>query len=145
MTEIRKMSREDLPQVAALEAAVFSLPWSEKGFLDSLNDPATEYLCVLSGTKVVGYCGFLQVLDEADITNVAVDEAFRGQGIGRRMLEQLMDAGRARGVKAFTLEVRTGNTAAVSLYEKLGFERAGIRRNFYDLPKEDALIMWKYE
>ena len=84
-----------------------------------------------------------QVLEEADITNVAVDVPFRGRGIGFLMLQELMRIGRERGVEAFTLEVRQSNQAAISLYERLGFENCGIRKNFYEKPTEHAVIMWK--
>ena len=80
----------------------------------------------------------------ADITNVAVVEKFRKKGVATELLEQLFLRGYERGIENFTLEVRVGNAPAIHLYEKLGFERSGIRPNFYEKPKEDALIMWKY-
>ena len=86
----------------------------------------------------------MQVLDEADITNVSVDAASRRDGVGESMLQELMRRGEQKGIKAFTLEVRESNLAAISLYQKLGFVSAGIRKNFYDAPKENAVIMWKY-
>ena len=95
------------------------------------------------GDSMIAYCGFLQSFDEADITNVAVREEYRAQGVGRAMLEALMEGGKERGISRFTLEVRVSNIPALHLYESLGFVSAGIRKNFYDLPKEDAVIMWK--
>ena len=138
---IRKMSTEDLMEVARIEKETFSLPWSQQGFADSLAQENTCYLVACIGEKLVGYCGFLQVLDEADITNVAVDAACRKCGVGERML---LEAGEDRGVRAFTLEVRESNLAALALYQKIGFEECGVRKNFYDFPKENAVIMWKY-
>lgn len=140
---IRKMLHRDLDQVSALEAEIFSVPWSRQGFADSLEQENTIYLVVLDGTKVVGYCGMLQALDEADITNVAVDQAYRGRGIGQAMLRDLMGRGEQRGITAYTLEVRVGNKPARILYQKLGFQEEGIRKNFYQKPTEDAVIMWK--
>ena len=74
---------------------------------------------------------------------MAVKKELRGKGIAKRMLEELLRAGRARGALAFLLEVRAGNAPAIHLYEGLGFEQAGLRRNFYEKPREDAIIMWK--
>lgn len=143
-TEIRTMRPEDLSDVAELEKKIFSKPWSEQGFADSLGQGQTCYLVACVDGKIAGYCGFLQVLDEADITNVAVDEAFRKRGVGKAMLTELLKLGQERGVTGFTLEVRESNLPAQALYESLGFSACGIRKNFYDSPKENAVIMWKY-
>lgn len=140
--EVREMLSEDLPQVAALERQIFSLPWSEKAFADSLISGDTGYYTAWADGALAGYCGYLRSFDEADITNVAVDEKYRNQGIGYAMLCAMMEEGRKKGIERYTLEVRVSNVSAVRLYEKLGFERAGIRPGFYDRPKEDALIMW---
>lgn len=141
---IREMTTEDLMEVARIEKETFSLPWSQQGFADSLMQENTCYLVAYRGEKLVGYCGFLKVLDEADITNVAVDAACRKCGVGEKMLLELLKAGEDRGVRAFTLEVRESNLPALALYQKIGFEACGVRKNFYDFPKENAVIMWKY-
>ena len=85
------------------------------------------------------------MMEEGDITNVVVDESCRGRGLGRGLVSRLLEEGKARGIRAFTLEVRVGNAGAIRLYEELGFRSEGVRKGFYDLPKEDALIMWKRE
>lgn len=139
---ISEMRAQDVLEVAGLERQIFSMPWSEKSFLDSLALPDTLYLVVRDAGEIVGYCGFFQSFDEADITNVAVASKHRGRGVGHCMLQELMERGKARGIQRYTLEVRAGNKAALGLYRKLGFEAAGIRRNFYELPREDAVIMW---
>lgn len=141
--QIRQMIVTDLPAVSNIEAETFSMPWSVKGFEDSLMAENTCYLTALCGEKIVGYCGMLQVLDEADITNVAVASLYRGCGIGFSMLQELLRYGEQRGISSFTLEVRESNTAAIALYKKLGFENCGIRKNFYEKPTENAVIMWK--
>ena len=82
-------------------------------------------------------------LDEGEITNVAVDEAYRGQHIGTRLMEQLLEEGWRGGLESIVLEVRVSNAPAIHLYEKMGFENLGVRKGFYDLPKEDAYIMRK--
>ena len=139
---IREMQPEDLDQVAEIERMIFSQPWSEQGFLSSLQSKDTLYLVAVRDGIITGYCGFLQSFDEADITNVAVHPQFQRRGIAYQMLHRLMEQGMERGVGRYTLEVRVSNEAALALYNKLGFESAGIRKNFYDKPKEDAVIMW---
>ncbi|MDY3251072.1 MAG: ribosomal protein S18-alanine N-acetyltransferase [Candidatus Choladocola sp.] len=140
--EIAEMKQEDIPAVAALEREIFSMPWSENGFLSALSSSDTLYLTVRADNRVIGYCGLLQSFEEADITNVAVSPAYRGRGVGYRMLSELMEAGKTRGIERYTLEVRISNQAALALYEKLGFASVGVRKNFYEKPKEDAVIMW---
>lgn len=140
--EIREMLMEDVPQVASLERRIFSLPWSEKSFAGSLVSGDTGYYTAWVDGALAGYCGYLRSFCEADITNVAVAMEYRNRGVGYAMLCAMMEEGRKKGIERYTLEVRVSNTAAISLYEKLGFERAGIRPGFYDRPKEDALIMW---
>lgn len=139
---IAEMTPQDIKEAVALERQIFSMPWSENGFLTSLRSADTLYLTVRMAGKLIAYCGFLQSLDEADITNVAVDPAFRNRGVGRRMLQALMTLGRKRGVLRYTLEVRQSNAPAIHLYENLGFVSVGIRKNFYEKPSESAVIMW---
>lgn len=145
MIIVREMLPCDLDQVAEIERDTFSEPWSIEGLRASLASKDTLYVTALEGDRVAGYCGLLRSFEEADITNVAVRESFRGRGIGRRMLTFLMEMGRSQGIERFTLEVRAGNQAAIHLYETLGFFVAGVRRNFYRKPTEDALIMWTEE
>lgn len=140
---IRPMRKEDLPEVCRIEEEAFSTPWSEKSFQDSLVLPYACFLAAEYEGQIAGYCGFYQSTEEAEITNVAVKKELRGKAIAKRMLEELLRAGRARGALAFLLEVRAGNAPAIHLYEGLGFEQAGLRRNFYEKPREDAIIMWK--
>lgn len=136
------MQPEDLEQVAAIEKKCFSEPWSREGFASSLQSPDTLYLAAFREEQVVGYCGLLRSFEEADITNVAVGEGWRNQGIAGKLLKELMEQGRQQGIERFTLEVRVSNLAAIHLYEKLGFESVGIRKRFYSKPVEDAMIMW---
>ena len=143
--EIRRMQEGDLEQVAALEKAIFSEPWSRKGFEETYQKKENCYLVVEEGGEILAYCGFWSVLDEADICNVAVRGDARRRGLAKAMLKELMEEGRKLGVTAFTLEVRVGNMPAIALYRKLGFESAGVRPGFYTKPKEDALIMWKMQ
>lgn len=143
---IRRMTREDVPVAAALERECFSQPWSENAYLSALANENALYLVAESADgSLAGMCGFLDILGEGDISNVAVREEFRRQGVARRMLAQLLKQGRERGITGFTLEVRASNKAAVRLYEEFGFVCEGRRKNFYEKPREDALIFWRRE
>lgn len=140
--EIRRMTEADLKQVCAIENETFSDPWSEADFRNSLLDDKNDYLVVEIDSKIAAYCGFWGVVGEGDIFNVAVKKEYRRQHIGEAMLKALIEKGVARGITSYTLEVRISNEPAIQLYESLGFLRAGIRKDFYTKPKEDAVIMW---
>lgn len=143
---IRRMVQSDAPAAAALERACFSRPWSENAYLSTLADENALYLIAeKEDGELVGTCGLLDILGEGDISNVAVSRSFRRRKIAERMLTELLKQGRERGITAFTLEVRASNEAAIRLYEKLGFTSEGRRKNFYEQPREDALILWKRE
>lgn len=140
---IRPMEERDIAQAARIEEESFSTPWSAEAFRKSLALDYTIFLTAEWEGRVAGYCGCYVSLEEAEITNVAVKEELRGRGIARALLLELLRQGEGRGAKAFLLEVRAGNAPAIRLYEGLGFEREGLRRNFYEQPREDALVMWK--
>lgn len=140
----RLMEERDLDQVVQIEKENFSVPWSRKSFLETLGLPHAIYVVAEQEGQIAGYCGCYQILEEAEIVNVAVDKALRRKGIGRRMLTELMRLGEERGAFAYTLEVRSSNTPAIRLYESLGFKSLGVRKNFYEKPTEDAIIMWRH-
>ena len=142
---IRRMRAADLAAAAELERLYFSMPWSGRQLKESLEAPEYLFLAAEEQGKVVGYAGLLKILDEGNITNIVVEEAYRGRGIGKDLTRALLAEGRREGMHAFTLEVRAGNAAAIHVYESLGFVREGVRRRFYEHPAEDALIMWKRE
>lgn len=139
----RTMKSADAGAVAELEKLCFSEPWSEQAFLDAVKNPDAFFLTVWQGEKLAGYCGVFRAWTDGDICNVAVEQTMRNRGIGRRMLQFLMEQGKSMGIEEYTLEVRSGNVFAIRLYESLGFKGEGIRPGFYDKPREDALIMWK--
>ena len=139
---IRPMTEEDIPQVALLESACFSEPWSEKGLLDSLREGARFWVAVI-GSKVLGYMGATTVLDEAYVTNVAVFPQYRGYGIGRALIDTASDFCRNGDFAFLTLEVRESNKRAISLYSSADFRESGKRKNFYSNPSEDAVLMTK--
>lgn len=141
--EYRKMEEKDIGQIAEIEKRIFSRPWLRKDFFDSLQNPNHLYAVAEEQNKIFGYCGLWNVVGEGQITNVAVIEEARQKGIGYGMLSYLIDWGKEEKIQAYTLEVRESNIKAIRLYEKLGFRIEGIRKNFYDLPEENAIIMWK--
>lgn len=143
MLQIDDMRPEDLEQVSNMEAACFSMPWSKKSFEENLNRSDAVYVVARDGDKVLGYCGAYVILNEADINQVAVEPLHRKKGVGGKMLVALLDKLGKAGADAVTLEVRKSNEAAIALYESMGFVTEGIRKNFYEKPVEDALIMWK--
>ena len=140
---IRDMQAEDVDAVAKLEAEIFSMPWSENAFLEEVRRKDRLFVVAYAEDKPAGYCGLIPSFDEGDITNVAVSPDMRRMGIAEKMLSALMEWGGEMGVSDFTLEVRKSNVGAIALYEKLGFVSEGIRKNFYEKPSEDAVIMWK--
>ena len=136
------MTEGHIPQIAALEAANFSRPWSESLLRDLLGSRHSHMLTAegADGT-VLGYAGLTAVAGEGYIDNIAVAEQYRRQGVAQAMLEEFIRRGREGGLAFLTLEVRASNAPAIALYEKLGFELAGRRRRYYDDPPEDALLM----
>lgn len=138
---IQRMTQEQVSQVARLEKQVFSRPWSEQGFLDTLSMDNVIFLTAMEEERLAGYCGVYLSAEEGEITNVAVAPEYRRRGIGRRLVEELIRQGQAEGVSRFFLEVRTSNAGAIALYRELGFSEAGVRKNFYEFPREDALVM----
>lgn len=141
MVEIREMQIDDLEQVMPIEQANFSVPWTENGFFTFLIRSDALFLVAEEEKEILGYCGILISIDEGEITNVCVTGKARGRGIGRALMEELIRRMESIGVTAIHLEVRAGNAAALRLYESLGFEKDGLRRGYYELPKEDAVLM----
>ncbi|MBR2408507.1 MAG: ribosomal protein S18-alanine N-acetyltransferase [Lachnospiraceae bacterium] len=140
---IRRMTEEDVADVAALEKENFSRPWSYDAFLNTLSDE--NYIVIISKDTdaLLGYCVLLCTGEEADITNVCTAPVARGKGVATEMLTVLMEEGESRGVEEFFLEVRESNTPARGLYTKLGFEVIGLRKNYYEEPREHAVLMKK--
>ena len=140
--QIAPMDRGHLPQVAALETLCFSAPWSAQMLAGELERDNTVYLVAQEETGAVwGYAGFYTVLDEGCITNVAVHPDGRRQGIGRRLVQALLEAARMRALVTMTLEVREHNEGALTLYRRAGFQMVGRRKQYYDKPREDAILM----
>ncbi len=140
--ECREMRLEDVLRIAHLEQENFSEPWSEKQLMELLDRPEYCYLVAVEGGVILGYAGMVQVGDEGQITNIATARNARRRGVAKCLLTQLLASADDRGIRAFSLEVRDSNVPAISLYEKLGFQLAGVRKNFYRKPTEDGRIYW---
>lgn len=143
MLVVRRMKLEDCQQVAIIEAESFSMPWSMQAFKDTLKMENYCYFVAEQNGEILGYCGFTFVLDEAEIPNVCVKASARQQGIGKQMMKFLEEEAKKLGIAILYLEVRQSNQSARRLYTSLGFEEDGIRRDFYELPKENAVLMHK--
>ena len=143
--KIVPMDASHLDALALAEQACFSAPWSRNMLSDELYNDCAAYLVAEDETgAVLGYAGLQVVLDEGCITKIAVLPAFRRQKIAARLLQVFFDFAKAHELRFITLEVRAGNDAAIALYQKFGFAEVGRRKNYYEKPKEDALIMTKY-
>lgn len=142
--QVRDMYLSDLDAVLRIEAGSFSTPWSRNQFQSELiENNFAAYLVLDFHGRVVSYGGMWVILDEAHVTNVAVDPDFRGYHLGERMMVGLMEHARRLGCHRMTLEVRRSNAVAQNLYQKLGFLQLGVRKGYYSEPREDAFIMWK--
>lgn len=140
------MRRKHLPSVLQIEQQVYPQPWTTGLFLSELAlRAARDYSVALLNGEVVGYAGLSYVDDEAHVTNVAVDPSLHGRAIATRLMLRCLEHCAQRGVKNLTLEVRVSNEPAQALYRKFGFAPAGIRKNYYSSPKEDAIVMWAYD
>ena len=136
------MNADHLDEVAELERICFSTPWSRNMLAEELDNLLSAFLVALDDhDKVVGYAGVQIVLDEGYITNVAVRPECRRQGIAGKLLQVLLDFAKANHLAFLTLEVRASNYDAIALYGSRGFRSVGRRKNYYEHPKEDAIIM----
>ena len=140
------MSADHLEEIAALERVCFSRPWSRNMLAEELENQCAAFLVAEDAVTgdVLGYAGLLVAADEGYITNVAVFPEYRRRGVAGQLLKVFCDFAAGRHLAFLTLEVRPSNAAAIALYRGFGFREAGRRRNYYDLPKEDALILTKY-
>lgn len=143
MAEIVKMSSEHIAGVAKIEKECFSSPWSEKALSEELTNDVSHFFVCLDENKVVGYAGVHIMSGECYIDNIAVSASHRRQKIGSLLIEKLINTAKNKGGEFISLEVRQSNKPAICLYEKFGFVSVGVRKNFYDFPTEDAIIMTK--
>ena len=140
------MQADHLEELERLERICFSRPWSRKMLGEELENDCAAFLVAEEPEtcRVLGYAGVLVMADEGYITNVAVFPEYRRQGIAAQIIKVFCDFAAGNHLSFLTLEVRPTNTAAIELYRSFGFEEVGRRKNYYDLPKEDALILTRY-
>lgn len=136
------LAHEHVDPIMVIEAESNGSPWVRASFEQEIGHPPSEFLAAKAGGEVVGYAGAWIVADECHITTVAVSPTMRRQGIGRKLMVDLLSRCRDRGAVCATLEVRAGNEAAIKMYEDLGFVSAGVRKAYYPNNREDAVIMW---
>lgn len=140
---IRQMKDTDIDDVMVIERASYTSPWQAKVLVRELhkNDYAHYFVLIYEG-KIVGYAGLWVVIDDAQVTTIAIDPNYRRRGFGDKLFHYLIHYAMSKGVKRFSLEVRVSNIAAQKLYRKYGLVPGGIRKKYYEDNQEDALIMW---
>jgi len=145
MVEIMAMKAEHIDDVLEIEETCFHIPWTRADFKREINDNkmAIYRVAVVDG-KIVGYAGMWHVVNEGQITNVAVLPEYRRQGIGDAIMVEFIKIAQEREMIGITLEVKISNLSAQKLYTKFGFRPEGFRKNYYKDTNEDAVIMWKY-
>lgn len=140
--EVRRMRRSDVAAVVAIEEEAFSTPWREETFASLIDRPGVELLTMEDRDEgVIGYAVLWCILDQGELANVAVTPRLRGRGLGAHLLSRVLDVARERGIESLYLEVRASNARAAELYRRFGFTDVGLRRGYYQDPKEDARIM----
>lgn len=145
MIKFREMVPADAAAVEVVEKASFAVPWSRQSFWEEAANERTYYLLALDDERVIGYAGTWLILDEAQITNVAIHPDYRGQKIGKLLMSEIIKEAVKRGAERMTLEVRPSNTAALALYNAFDFKDCGRRPGYYQDNGEDAIIMWNTE
>ncbi len=140
---IAPMRSKDLRGVLKIEESVFPQPWSHRLFVEELAQRNSRaYRAAWVGTSIVGFAGQMFIDDESHVNNIAVDPTWQGRGLGAALMVDLVRTGMSRGARHLTLEVRVGNQPALALYARFGLAPVGVRRNYYPVTGDDALVMW---
>ncbi len=140
---IRAAERRDVPELLVIEEAQFPEPWSRAMLLDEITNTETRrYTVAVEGKRIVGYLGVMFVMDELHVNTLGTLAGEEGRGIATSLLNEAWDVARDRGVLRATLEVAASNSRAQSLYFRFGFKPVGVRKNYYERTREDALILW---
>ncbi len=143
--EIVDVKMEHINGIEAIERQCFSLPWSRQALISQLPDSMHVFIAAVNEQDaVLGYVGMMYVLDEGYISNVAVSPSCRRQGIADALIDTLVCKAEEKQLSFVTLEVRESNTAAISLYKKHGFTEVGLRKNYYEKPTENAILMTRF-
>lgn len=139
------MAGRDIDAVRSLDELAYPNPWSAATWRNELSSRDRVHLIALDGDELVGHAGLLFVLDEVHVTTVAVAPHREGNGIGSRLVVALLDEARVHGSTAATLEVRAAHQRTQRLYARFGFRPAGLRRDYYSDPADDAIVMWLHD
>lgn len=139
-----RLTEAHIPSILKIENQANGAPWSERSFRNELSHAHGVFLVAILSAEVVGYGGTWLMIDEAHITTVAVAEEHRRKGIGRRLMLEILQIAKERGMLTSSLEVRAGNTPAITMYENLGYEPVTRRKGYYPDNREDAIVMWLY-
>ncbi|SFM14548.1 ribosomal-protein-alanine N-acetyltransferase [Gracilibacillus orientalis] len=141
--QFRIMTETDIEAVKEIDKRSFPIPWPDDIYKEELTkNQYAQYFVATLNDKVVGFCGSWMVLDEAQITNIAIDPDYRGQGYGQGLFQYLINYAVAHGIRHLSLEVRVSNITAQQMYKKFGMKLGGIRKNYYSDNQEDALVLW---
>lgn len=138
------LTADVIPDVLAIENRVNTAPWSEKAFLNELQNPQSIFRLARLDGAVIGYAGIWRVVDEAHVTTIAIAPEQQRQGYGARLLREVLSVAKDEGLACSTLEVRASNEAAIRLYERFGYQIAARRKGYYPDNREDAVVMWLY-
>lgn len=141
MAEFVNLSENYLDSLCELEKLCFTIPWTKGMFEEEIKSNMTHYILCVEGKDVIGYAGLWKVVDEGQITNIAVLPDYRRRGIGEKLLLKLIEDTKKDGISFYTLEVRESNINAISLYKKAGFKQNGLRKEYYADNKENAVLM----
>lgn len=138
---IGEMSLDDLDDVMEIERLSFVSPWTKRLFEETLISPISLSLVIKKDAETMGYIILYSVVDEAHILNIAIHPGFRVKGYASSLMQYVLDYFEKKGVHEFFLEVREGNVAAITLYQRFGFVKIGKRKKYYAETNEDALVM----
>lgn len=139
---IRSMELRDLARIIELESNLFSHPWTEEAFVYELTQNPFSYYWVMERDEcVIAYCGAWLSGDQAQITTLGVDTHFQGNGNAKELIQKLFDECDLQGIPRISLEVRVSNDNAIGLYERMGFKKVAVRKDYYEYPHEDAYLM----
>ena len=140
--EVRPLRRNDIASVVAIESEAFTTPWQASTFENLLGRDGIELMVMTDRVEgVIGYAVLWVILDQGELANLALTTNRRGAGLGAHLLQHVLERARVRGVEKLFLEVRASNERAIELYRSFGFEDVGIRKGYYDQPREDAKVM----
>ena len=143
-TDIVITDESHLDSIAEIEKVCFSNPWSRKSFADGMTNPDVQtYFTAITDGEISGYICIFHIFEDGDLLNIAVHPKYRRQGIAQMLMNKMFELLKEKGTERVTLEVRSSNFSAQSLYKKNGFKPMAIRKNYYSDPTEDGIVMEK--